>query len=59
MIMYSPLEQFALITFVPFHICSLYFNFTNSSLFIILAVSLIVSLLSITINSRGRMIPTV
>jgi len=54
----SPLEQFNLITLIPFHIGPFYLSFTNSSLFMLLATGLFLSLFSFIIVDGGYLVPT-
>jgi len=55
---FSPLEQFSLITIIPFHIGNLYFSFTNSSLFMMISVGTFLTLLFLLFDKGGRFIPT-
>jgi len=54
----SPLEQFNLITLIPFHIGPFYLSFTNSSLFMLLSIGLFLSLLSFVLVGGGYLVPT-
>jgi F-type H+-transporting ATPase subunit a len=56
---FSPLEQFAIISLIPIHFGNVYLSFTNSSLTLLLIVGLTLSLMHmITLNGGGRVIPT-
>lgn len=54
----SPLEQFEIIPFFPMKIGDLYFSFTNSSLFMLLTLSLVLLLLYfVTKKGGGNLVP--
>lgn len=55
--LFSPLEQFAIIPLIPIHIGNLYFSFTNSSLFFILTVSFILLLFHFVTLHGGYLVP--
>jgi len=56
---YSPLEQFSIISLIPLHIGNVYFSITNSTLFLFLVVGLFLTLLDLVLlNGGGRIIPT-
>mmetsp|Transcript_55538 Transcript_55538/g.176354 ORF Transcript_55538/g.176354 Transcript_55538/m.176354 type:complete len:251 (-) Transcript_55538:52-804(-) len=56
---YSPLEQFSIISLIPLHIGNVYFSVTNSTLFLFLVVGLFLTLLDLVLlNGGGRIIPT-
>ncbi|MBJ6361773.1 F0F1 ATP synthase subunit A [Paenibacillus sp. MAHUQ-46] len=54
---YSPLEQFTIISIIPVKIGNLYFSFTNSSLYILLAISIAITLFSAVTTNGGFLIP--
>jgi len=54
----SPLEQFTLITYLPIHFGTLYFSFTNSSLFMSLSVGIFLTVLWLVTQGGGRFVPT-
>lgn len=56
-LIYSPLEQFALIQYIPIHFGGLYFSFTNSSLYMGLVVGLIILWFSFVTKNGGKLIP--
>ena len=56
--MYSPLEQFAIISLIPFHIGNFYLSFTNSSLFMFLSTGLFLLLLSLVTTNGGTLVPS-
>jgi len=54
----SPLEQFSILPLIPFNIGDLYFSFTNSSLFMLLTLSLVLLLVHlVTKNGGGNLVP--
>lgn len=54
----SPLEQFEIIPFLPMKIGDLYFSFTNSSLFMLLTLSLVLLLVHfVTKKGGGKLVP--
>nr|YP_009861081.1 ATP synthase F0 subunit 6 [Jaagichlorella hainangensis]QKJ84937.1 ATP synthase F0 subunit 6 [Jaagichlorella hainangensis] len=62
MTLFSPLEQFSIISLIPIHFGNLYFSFTNSSLFILFTVVFLLALFSLVTNSDkglgGFLIPS-
>jgi len=59
MIMYfSPLEQFTIISLVPFHLGNFYFSFTNSALFFLLSTGAFIFLCSLVFVKGGNLVPT-
>jgi F-type H+-transporting ATPase subunit a len=54
----SPLEQFSILPLIPMNIGDLYFSFTNSSLFMLLTLSLVLLLVHfVTKNGGGNLVP--
>nr|BAD83425.2 ATP synthase F0 subunit 6 [Nicotiana tabacum] len=54
----SPLEQFEIISLIPMKIGNLYFSFTNSSLFMLLTLSLVLLLVYfVTKKGGGNLVP--
>nr|YP_009531813.1 ATP synthase F0 subunit 6 [Leiosporoceros dussii]AXZ70957.1 ATP synthase F0 subunit 6 [Leiosporoceros dussii] len=53
----SPLEQFAIIPLIPIHIGNLYLSFTNSSLFMLLTISLVLLLVYFVTLNGGHLVP--
>ncbi|XP_065860357.1 ATP synthase subunit a [Euphorbia lathyris] len=54
----SPLEQFSILPLIPIHIGNLYFSFTNSSLFMLLTLSLVILLFYfLTKKGGGKLVP--
>jgi F-type H+-transporting ATPase subunit a len=54
----SPLEQFAILPLIPMKIGNLYFSFTNSSLFMLLTLSLVLLLVHfVTKKGGGNLVP--
>ena len=59
MIMYfSPLEQFTIISLIPFHLGNFYFSFTNSALFFLLSTGAFIFLCSLVFVKGGTLVPT-
>ena len=58
MTFYSPLEQFSIISLIPFHIGNLYFSFTNSSLFLLLTISFLAVLFYMVTRNGGFLVAT-
>jgi len=58
MSVFSPLEQFSILTLIPFHIGNFYFSFTNSSLFMLLSTGIFLSLVWFVTIDGGRIVPT-
>lgn len=56
--MYSPLEQFAIISLIPFHIGNFYFSFTNSSLFMLLTTGFFLLLFYFVTVNGGNLVPS-
>lgn len=54
---YSPLEQFSIISLIPFHVGNLYFSFTNSSLFLLLTTSFLGIIFYMVTRSGGFLLP--
>nr|YP_005090404.1 atp6 gene product [Dorcoceras hygrometricum]AEK53305.1 ATPase subunit 6 [Dorcoceras hygrometricum] len=54
----SPLDQFEIISWIPIEIGDLYFSFTNSSLFMLLTLSLVLLLFYfVTKKGGGKLVP--
>ena len=56
--MWSPLEQFSIISLLPLHVGNFYFSFTNSSLFLFLSTGLFLLLFFLVTVQGGRLVPT-
>jgi len=54
----SPLEQFAIISLIPFHFGNFYFSFTNSSLFMFLTTGFFLLLCFFITQNGGKLVPT-
>lgn len=50
---FSPLEQFAIIPLIPIHVGNLYLSFTNSSLYLLLTVFFSLLLVHIVTHKQG------
>nr|QFS00046.1 hypothetical protein [Helianthus annuus] len=58
MVVPSPLEQFSILPLIPMKIENLYFSFTNSSLFMLLTLSLVLLLIHfVTKKGGGNLVP--
>lgn len=55
---YSPLEQFSINCFIPFHLGPFDFSFTNSTLYFLLAVGLVSTLIWMVSDHGGRLVPS-
>lgn len=55
---FSPLEQFSIISIIPLHIGNIYFSFTNSALYIFLAISLVSLLFHLVTQNGGFLVPS-
>jgi len=55
---YSPLEQFNLVTLFPIHFGHYYFSFTNASLFMLLSTGIFLGLFSFVMHNGGYLVPT-
>jgi len=55
---YSPLEQFSIISIIPLHIGNIYLSFTNSALYIFLAISLVSVLFHLVTQNGGFLVPS-
>nr|BDC46191.1 ATPase subunit 6 [Agathis dammara] len=53
----SPLEQFAIIPLIPLKIGNLYLSFTNSSLFMLLTIGLVLLLVHFVTKNGGNLVP--
>nr|UYI31401.1 ATP synthase F0 subunit 6 [Calypogeia azorica] len=53
----SPLEQFAIIQLIPIHIGNLHLPFTNSSLFMLLTIGLVLLLVHCVTLNGGHLVP--
>jgi len=54
----SPLEQFTLVTILPLQLENFFFNFTNSTFFMVLSAGLFLAVLSMVTAQGGFLIPT-
>lgn len=55
---YSPLEQFSIISIIPFYKGNLYFSFTNSSLFLLMTTSFLSILFYMVTRNGGFLLPS-
>ena len=55
---YTPLEQFSIISWIPLHIGNLYLNFTNSSFFLLLSTGLVFLLFHLVTQNGGLLLPS-
>lgn len=56
--MFSPLEQFTIVTLVPMNVGNLYFSFTNSAFFMMLSTGFFLALFWCVTYQGGRLVPT-
>nr|AOH05951.1 ATPase subunit 6 [Psilotum nudum] len=54
---YSPLEQFAIIPLIPIHVGNLYLSFTNTSLFMLPTIGLVLLLVHLVTLNGGHLVP--
>ena len=54
---FSPLEQFAIISLIPIHLGNFYLSFTNSSLFMLLTISFVLLLFYLVTINGGTVVP--
>lgn len=54
----TPLEQFSIVSLIPLHIGNVYFSFTNSALYLLLATGLVSLLCYLVTMNGGYIIPT-
>jgi len=55
---YTPLEQFSIVSLIPIRFGNVYFSFTNSSLYIFFAVGLITLLIYFVTQHGGFLVPS-
>ena len=56
--LFSPLEQFSIISLLPLRIGNIYFSFTNSSLFLLFTTALVFTLFQMVTQNGGFLIPS-
>ena len=56
--LFSPLEQFSIISLIPLRIGNLYLSFTNSSLFLLLTTGLVFLLFQLVTQNGGFVVPS-
>jgi F-type H+-transporting ATPase subunit a len=56
--LFSPLEQFSIISLLPLRIGNIYLSFTNSSLFLLLTTALVFTLFQMVTQNGGFLIPS-
>jgi F-type H+-transporting ATPase subunit a len=57
MSIFTPLEQFSIISIIPIYLGDVYISFTNSSLVLVCTLSLVYALLSMCTRNGGYMVP--
>lgn len=55
---FTPLEQFSIISLIPLHLGNVYLSFTNSSLFLLLTTTLVFTLLRMVTEKGGFLVPS-
>jgi len=55
---FTPLEQFSIISWLPLHFGNIYLSYTNSSFYIMLTTMLVFTLFSLTTKNTGYLVPT-
>ena len=55
---YSPLEQFSIISLIPIRIGNIYLSFTNSSLYLLLTTGLVLLLFHMVTLNGGNLVPS-
>ena len=56
--LFTPLEQFSIINLVPIRIGHFYLSFTNSSLFLLLTIGLVLTLFQMVTQNGGFLVPS-
>ena len=56
--MFTPLEQFAIVSLIPIHFGNTYLSFTNSSLYLLLSTGLVLLLFYLVTQNGGFLIPS-
>ena len=55
---FTPLEQFSIVSYIPLHIGNIYFSFTNSSFYLMLTTSLVFLLFYLVTKNGGYLVPS-
>ena len=55
---YTPLEQFSIVSIIPIHFGNVYLSFTNSSLYLFFATGLVVLLFYLVTQNGGFLVPS-
>ncbi len=55
---FTPLEQFSIVSLIPFHFGNIYLSFTNSSLYLMLTTGLIFTLFFLVTKNGGYLVPS-
>ena len=55
---FTPLEQFAIISYIPFHIGNIYLSFTNSSLYLMFTTGIVFTLFFLVVVNGGFLVPS-
>jgi len=55
---YTPLEQFSIVSLIPIRFGNIYLSFTNSSLYLLLATGLVVVLFYLVTQNGGFLVPS-
>ena len=55
---YTPLEQFSIISIIPIHFGNIYLSFTNSSLYLLFTTGLVILLFYLVTQNGGFLVPS-
>nr|AKZ21153.1 ATP synthase F0 subunit 6 [Prasiola crispa] len=54
---FTPLEQFSIVSYIPFHAGNIYLSFTNSSLYLLITISAVFSVFFLVTKNGGFLVP--
>lgn len=55
---FTPLEQFSIVSYIPLHIGNIYLSFTNSSLYLLLTTSAVFTVFFLVTKNGGSLVPS-
>lgn len=55
---FTPLEQFAIVSIIPIRLGNIYLSFTNSSLYLLLSTGLVLLLFYLVTQNGGFLVPS-